>query len=365
MIAVTSEGVSVGKWDGLEFQTFKSSTLRASCGSSGNQVQINRAEIAVETQFNFFLTTNQGAGDEAPDTDFWTYGLAGGPSSPPAPPPPGQPPPGPPPPPTAGGLAGSFGADSPPHYAHWRVRFDAVTFGAASYAWQFGDGTSAQTKVPLAFHRYAAAGTYVVTLVVTDGAGVQAQSTLQVEVTALPAGARLPTIAGPSPDSRKDPGYSRVASKESKGSRSVLCWNTADWAILERAFDEKGTGGYVDPATPRQIGLAPSICSRLDLITYRKPAPPASSKTAAAVLILASEIERTAGYLSPAQITCYGLQRVPDTSRSLGAAPTAAERLGRLAATWYSHRNLPPGYWSPQCRDGGKLDLDPTNAHWP
>ncbi len=240
-----------------------------------------------------------------------------------------------------------------------------MTFGAASYLWQFGDGLSEQTKAPLAFHRYKTAGQFTVTLGVTDASGGKDQRSIQLVVMPLPAAERLPTIAGPSVRSRKDPGYSRVASKEAASRRSVFCWSTAEWAILEKAFDEKGTGGYVDPTKSRQINLAPRICSRLDLVEYRRPMPAPTRSTAVAVFLLAREIEQSRGYVNRAQTTCYGLQMVPDTSGLLGASPAFAQRLGRLAASWYSRRNLPAGYWSPQCRDGGKLDLDPASRHWP
>jgi PKD repeat protein len=262
-------------------------------------------------------------------------------------------------------LDATFGADAPPHYAHWRVRFDGVMFGAASYAWQFGDGKSAQTTAPLAFHRYAEAGTFDVTLVVTDAAGNSAQSTLQVSVASLPNPSRLPSIAGPSLRSRKDPGYSRVASHEAGAARSVFCWNAADWTVLEKAFDENAVGGYVDPVASRRIGLSPAICSRLDLVEYRRPAPGPTTKIAVAVLVLAREIQQSQGYLNAAQATCYGLQTVPDTAELSGATPTAAAKLGRLAARWYKRPNLPPGSWSAQCKDGGKLDLDRLDKHWP
>jgi hypothetical protein len=244
------------------------------------------------------------------------------------------------------------------------VRFDGVTFGAASYTWQFGAGTTAQTTAPLAFHKYLRAGTFDVTLTVTDGDGSQSSSTLQLGVAPLPAGERLKSIAGPSPRSRKDPRYSRAAAKAAGGGRSVFCWNAADWAILAKAFDAGSVGGYVDPAKQRQIGLSPAQCSRLDLITYRKPVRP-TTRTASAVLVFAREIEQSRGYVNAAQMTCYALQMVPATSALLGAGPVTADKLGRLAAKWYRRPNLPYGSWSAQCRDGGKLDVDPLNRHWP
>ena len=363
LITVGSSGISLQRWnsDASDFEVVASSTLKGSCGASGDEVRINRADVSVGSQMNFLVLTDSGAADEAPDTGFYSYTLSAGGGSPPPPPPP--PPPGTPPPPS-GALNASFGADAPPHYAHWRVRFDAVTFGAASYRWQFGDGSSMQTTRPLAYHRYATAGTFDATLVITDGTGAQAQSTVQVQVMPLPAD-KLPTIAGPSTRSRRDPAYSRVASKLSGAGRSVLCWSRVDWAILAKAFDENGFGGYVDPSRPHQIDLAPQICSRLDLLEYHRPRAAPTTSVAAAVLVLAAGVEEARGYVNHAQIACYALQTVPATSSQLGAGAAAAGRLGKLAARWFTRRNLPPGYWSPQCHDGGKLDLDPSARHWP
>jgi PKD repeat protein len=242
------------------------------------------------------------------------------------------------------------------------VRFDAATFGAASYLWQFGDGTTRQTTQPLAFHRFATAGTFPVTLVVTDGNGTQAHATVTVEVAPLPSTSGLPTLAGPSPRSRKDPAFSRVAGKLAGGTRSVFCWSQSDWLVLAKAFDENGFGGFVDPAKAKQIGLAPTTCSQLDLLRHRHAA---TTAIADAVLVLADGVETSQGYKNAAQAACYGLQMVPDTSSLLGAGSAESAQLGKLAARWFTRKNLPPGFWSAQCRDGGKLDLDPAARHWP
>ena len=71
----------------------------------------------------------------------------------------------------------------------------AITFSAAgsvdsdgtiaAYAWTFGDGQASATTSPS--HAYAAAGTYPVSLTVTDNAGATAKASLTIVVTAPPS----------------------------------------------------------------------------------------------------------------------------------------------------------------------------------
>ena len=53
-------------------------------------------------------------------------------------------------------------------------------YGRIHYAWSFGDGATSTARNPA--HAYAAAGTYAVTLVVTDNAGLSVTKTLSVMV---------------------------------------------------------------------------------------------------------------------------------------------------------------------------------------
>jgi subtilisin family serine protease len=76
-------------------------------------------------------------------------------------------------------------ADQPPHASftsscpHGKCSFDASSstddHGIVSYSWNFGDAaTNSAASGPKIAHTYSAAGTYTVTLTITDGAGQKA-----------------------------------------------------------------------------------------------------------------------------------------------------------------------------------------------
>ncbi len=371
VIALDSSGVSLHSTTNTG-SPVPSSTLKHSCGQ-GDSIAIGKGDIGVGASFRFQVTTTGGDEDDSLPDDavtggLLTYTLSGAsnpPPPPPPPPPPAAPPGSPPAPPPAGALNASFGADKPPHLVGQPVRFDAATFGYASYQWAFGDGKTQTTKVPLALHRYSAAGTYVVTLTVTDGAGKQGQSSISVTVDQVkPWGDTLPVSTGPGDKSRQDPVYGAAARRLARAARSVFCWDKADWAILQPVFDTSRVGAFVDPSKPREINLGPRLCARLDLVrSSSRPAP--TLGLASALFTFAREVELSARVKDPAAATCYALQLVPRAAQLLGAGARYATRLGVLLASWLGPGTAPAGAWSSQCHDGGRLDLDPAHAHWP
>jgi hypothetical protein len=87
-------------------------------------------------------------------------------------------------------------------------------------------------------------------------------------------------------------------------------------------------------------------------------------RVAAALHVLAHESFHLAGVRNEAEADCYGLQRTAFVAEQLGADPVEAQRLADLAFLERA-QSAPPEYRSPQCYDGGALDLDPGTSVWP
>ncbi len=82
-------------------------------------------------------------------------------------------------------LSATIGVTPTSGVAPLNVQFSAIVSGGTppySYAWNFGDGGS--STVPAPIHTYSAAGTYPVTLTVTDAAGKLAGATAQISAVA-------------------------------------------------------------------------------------------------------------------------------------------------------------------------------------
>ena len=88
---------------------------------------------------------------------------------------------------------------------------------------------------------------------------------------------------------------------------------------------------------------------------------------AMALAVVAHESYHILGYSNEAQVECYGMQSIWFVAAKLGATVPEAQALASLYATkmYPLRRTQTPQYWSPQCRDGGKLDLRPQLARWP
>jgi hypothetical protein len=162
----------------------------------------------------------------------------------------------------------------------------------------------------------------------------------------------------------------RVA-QEISGRRDVYvrCGATADPSIL-------GTVLFYGAKPGREALLAPVVCSALHRLWegYR-PSLACTElghgqcgqdvvELAWAASALAHESYHLRGVRNEAAAECFGLQSTALVARRLHAPPGYAQRL----ATYTFWNVRPPvdyGYFSPECRDGGTLDLRPAVPAWP
>ena len=150
---------------------------------------------------------------------------------------------------------------------------------------------------------------------------------------------------------------------------SVRCGMTADPSIL-------GSVTFHGASPGREALLAPRVCSTLHrLWTGRLPSLACTElgqgqcgqdvlELAWAASALAHESYHLGGVRNEAAAECYGLQATALVARRLHAPSAYAQQL----ATYTFWNVRPPvdyGYFSPECRDGGTLDLHPVSDSWP
>jgi hypothetical protein len=185
----------------------------------------------------------------------------------------------------------------------------------------------------------------------------------------------LPTLGGPSDSSRVDARYSSVASVIADRPVTVQCWNHPDWDRLHiewRRYEGGGDGlswvlGYVFHDST-VVNLAPDVCARLDLVTYsrKKPrAPGTRLEIAEAFDTLAHESVHAAGVTDEAVTECFSMQLTELVADELGVGYRFGRAMGGLA--WRELWPLYAGseYYTPDCYDGGPLDLYPDTSVWP
>ncbi len=87
---------------------------------------------------------------------------------------------------------------------------------------------------------------------------------------------------------------------------------------------------------------------------------------AQSMLTLAHESIHLSGRRDEAEATCYGIQWLPYVAEQFGATADDARAITTYAYNViYPRYKALPGYWSPECRDGGALDLRPADTRWP
>jgi hypothetical protein len=138
--------------------------------------------------------------------------------------------------------------------------------------------------------------------------------------------------------------------------------------FLQRLVDVSPNAGSVyfsaDGRPGNYTELNGKTCSTLEDFAKGHTDGDDAIRVAAALHVLAHESFHLAGVRNEAEADCYGLQRTAFVAERLGADPVDAQRLAGLALLERA-QSAPPEYRSPQCYDGGALDLDPGSSVWP
>ena len=100
------------------------------------------------------------------------------------------------------------------------------------------------------------------------------------------------------------------------------------------------------------------------LKAYEKGDKRVTMNAALGVHTLAHEAIHLRGWTDEALAECYGVQYTADVARTLGATSTQAQRLAEFY--WRMvYPEMPDEYRTPDCVDGGRLDLHKDSDVWP
>jgi hypothetical protein len=173
----------------------------------------------------------------------------------------------------------------------------------------------------------------------------------------------LPVKGGVTEQSRIEPRLSAVLSRLIRTQGEARCWSDADWKIVatHSPYGPRELGGFVDAAG--KVQLNPVICRSLAGFFYRGEDSHSLPLTQA-VVVFSHESRHAGGEDREDRAECYGMQDARRVARMLGMSAADA---GSLAERYWRdvYPTETPPYFSPECRDGGKLDLHPASSVWP
>ncbi|MGH3092414.1 MAG: hypothetical protein ACRDOG_08845, partial [Gaiellaceae bacterium] len=174
--------------------------------------------------------------------------------------------------------------------------------------------------------------------------------------------------------SRVDPLFAEAAEEitDDRFDFEVRCWTEGDWNEI-LAFWGPELAGTEDAVVAAfvaglsDVQLSPEVCGTLTRFAYgpprfRRGRP--SPETALAVVVFAHEIGHTVIGSNEAATECWAVQRAKTVARVFGATEATATAVGRVYLREH-YPELPPGYQSAECHDGGALDLAPESSVWP
>lgn len=140
---------------------------------------------------------------------------------------------------------------------------------------------------------------------------------------------------------------------------TVRCDESGDYVgAVQHADGVAAVGGELAYLTPERC---------LDLYRLAFKDEVRSNRTARAVAVLAHEAWHLRGVADEATTECYALQTGVDLGRRLGLSAETAQRLMRqqLAENALRGRANAEYRVTADCRDGGRLDLDPNSSRFP
>jgi hypothetical protein len=183
---------------------------------------------------------------------------------------------------------------------------------------------------------------------------------------------RLPVLRRDMAQSRVEPRFGLVASALAGKPVEVRCWSMPDWRRLmgeERAYTSGRLGGdtlgFAGIGGSR-INLAPDVCDGLVDLAYNGARPTDAGGRfllAAGIVTLSHESQHSGGIAAEAVAECNGIQIAHRAAIRLGAGRRYAASLVRTY--WDHYAAEPERYTSPECREGGALDLGYAGSVWP
>jgi PKD repeat protein len=195
-------------------------------------------------------------------------------------------------PPAGSPPVASFTASCPGLTCSFDARASSDADGPiASYAWSFGDGITGTG--PTASHSYAAAGSYSVTLTVTDAAGTSAQTTRNVAPTAPPTSALV------------DDQFSRTVASGLGSAPTGGAWTTTGAATNYAVANGLGTIRTAPASGPLASLNAVSVAGADTRLSFSLSQLPTGSG-----LYLSTHARRVAGagsYLAKTRVTSAGV----------------------------------------------------------
>jgi hypothetical protein len=165
-------------------------------------------------------------------------------------------------------------------------------------------------------------------------------------------------------DERFGEGVRAVSGFDSK----VHCWTPAGWHRLERIHGTApdSLAGLADIFS-LHIHLHPNICDELHaLLAGERPqtGPDALALAGALVALTHEGMHLTSVGSNEAAAECKAIQNAHEVGVRLGVEEEYGHRLALIY--WEElYRADDPVYGSPQCQDGGSLDVNPDSSVWP